>query len=430
MTTALQTALRDPLHASGINSYDVDTIRADFPILSRTVHARPGRPGKPLVYLDTGASAQKPRQVIEAVSRFYETSYSNVHRGLHALSAEATDAFEAARGKVRGFLNAGSNGEIVFAKNATEAINLVARSFGGLTMGEGDEVILSAMEHHANIVPWQLLRAEKGIVLRVVPVADDGTFRLDEYAGLFGPRTRMVAVTHCSNVLGTVTPAKEIVRIAHDHGVPVLLDGSQAVVHMPVDVRDLDADFYVFTGHKLYGPSGIGVLYGKAALLEKMPPFLGGGDMIRSVSFEETIFAPPPVRFEAGTPPIAQAVGLGAAIDYVTGLGREAIAAHEHALLGYATARLSEIPGLTILGRAPGKAAIVSFTLDCAHPHDIATILDSGGVAIRAGHHCAQPLMERFDVPATARASFGLYNTPAEIDMLVAALQHVRELFA
>ncbi len=427
---AAQTSLAARAPLSPAEGYDVAAVRADFPILSRTVHAQPGRPGRPLVFLDTGASAQKPRAVIDAVSRFYETRYANVHRGLHQLSAEATDAYEAARETVRRFLNAGSASEIVFSKNATESINLVARSYGGAFLSEGDEIILSAMEHHANIVPWQLLRAEKGIVLRIAPIDDDGNFLLDEYAKLFGPRTRLVAITHCSNVLGTVTPAAEIVRLAHDHGVPVLLDGSQAVVHGTVDVRALDVDFYAFTGHKLYGPSGIGVLYGKAALLERMPPFLGGGDMIRSVTFEKTLFAEPPARFEAGTPPIAQAVGLAAAIDYVTALGRDAIAAHEQALLDHATARLTAIPGLTIHGRAPGKAAILSFTMDCAHPHDVATILDSAGVAVRAGHHCAQPLMERLDVPATTRASLGLYNTTAEIDILAGALERVRELFA
>ena len=425
MTMSLQTenVIRMPLHVSGTSDYDINAVRADFPILSRTVYDRP------LVYLDSAASAQKPRQVIDAVSRLYERDYSNVHRGLHYLSNAATDAYEAARTKVQRFLGAGSDSEIVFTRNATAAINTVAFSYGRAFLKPGDEVVLSAMEHHANIVPWQLLREQTGIVIKVVPVDDTGNLMLDEYEKLLGPRTGLVAVTHASNVLGTINPAAEIVRLAHDRGIPVMLDGSQAVVHRPVDVRALDVDFYVFTGHKLYGPSGIGVLYGKRELLDRMPPYQGGGEMIRSVTFEKTTFADVPARFEAGTPPIAQAVGLGAAIDYVGDLGLERIAAHEQDLLVYATERMSAIPGLTIHGRAADKASIVSFTMDCAHPHDIGTIIDRAGVAVRAGHHCAQPLMERLGVSATARASFGLYNTRAEVDILVEALAGVRELF-
>lgn len=410
--------------------YDVEAVRRDFPILGRTVHDRPGRTGKPLTFLDSAASAQKPRQVMDAVRHAYEAEYANVHRGLHWLSMRATDLYEAARETVRAFLNAQASSEIVFTKGATEAINLVAGSFGRAFLEEGDEVVLSQMEHHANIVPWQLLRESRGIVIKVVPVDDDGRLDLDAYQAMLGPRTKMVAVTHCSNVLGTVNPVKSMIAMAHERDIAVLLDGSQGAVHLPVDVRDLDADFYVFTGHKLYGPTGIGVLYGKKSWLDRMPPYQGGGEMIHTVSFEETTFAEPPARFEAGTPPFVQAIGLAAAIDYVRGLGRDAIAAHEHNLLVYATEKLQAIPGLTILGRVPGKAAIVSFTLDCAHPHDIGTIIDFEGVAIRAGHHCAQPLMARYGVAATARASFGLYSTLGDVDRLVEALGMVREMFA
>ncbi|HLI10600.1 MAG TPA: cysteine desulfurase [Alphaproteobacteria bacterium] len=403
--------------------YDVERVRKDFPILSRPVY------GRPLVYLDNGASAQKPRVVIDTMREVMETDYANVHRGVHFLSQRATDRYEAARDTVARFLGA-SIKEIVFTRNATEAINLVAASYGRRFFETGDEVVISEMEHHANIVPWQLLQMERGISLKIVPVDEAGAFRLDAYAELLGPRTKLVAVTHCSNVLGTVTPAEEIVRLAHARGIPVLMDGSQAVVHRPVDVKALDVDFYVFTGHKLYGPSGIGVLYGKYDVLEKMPPYQGGGDMIRSVSFAGTTFKDPPERFEAGTPAIVEAIGLAAAIDYVTALGKEAIAGHEQQLLDYATRRLSAIPGLRIYGTASEKAAIVSFTLENAHAHDVGTIVDRAGVAIRTGHHCAQPLMERYGVAATARASFGLYNTFAEVDALVAAIESVREIFA
>lgn len=414
-------AIRQP---SRRNAYDVDAIRSDFPILSTRVH------GKPLVFLDSGASAQKPRQVIDAVRAVYESGYANIHRGVYQLSQVATERFEAVRGKVARFIGAGSPNEIVFTRNATEAINLVAQSYGRTFFKEADEVVISEMEHHANIVPWQILATQIGIKVCVAPIDETGALILEEFAKLLGPRTRLVAITHCSNVLGTVTPAAEIVRLAHDKGIPVLFDGAQAVVHEQVDVRALDADFYVFTGHKLYGPSGTGVLYGKKSLLAKMPPYQGGGDMIAHVSFAGTTFREPPYRFEAGTPAIAEVIGLGAAIDYVESVGRPAIAEWEHGLRDYATSRLAEVPGLTIYGTAPGKAAILSFALDCAHPHDIGTILDGEGVAVRAGHHCAEPLMERLGVPATARASFAMYNTTEDADALVAAIHKVREMFA
>ena len=421
--TKLGLASTAPL--SGDNStlaFDVERVRKDFPVLAEHVH------GKPLVYLDSGASAQKPTSVLEAMDEVYRTSYANVHRGAYYFSQHLTERYEGVRTKVASFLNAASDQEIVFTRNATEAINLVAHSFGN-RLQPGDEVIISEMEHHANIVPWQLLGDRTGINLKVVPVADDGSFSLDAYEALLGPRTRLVAITHTSNVLGTVTPMKEIVRLAHKAGARVLVDGAQAVVHGKVDVRDLDADFYAFTGHKLYGPTAIGVLYGKAELLKDMPPFLGGGDMIRMVSFAGTTYADPPHRFEAGTPPIVEAIGLGAAIDYVNAIGQDAIAAHEAGLLAYATDRLMQVEGLSIVGTAKEKASIVSFMLDGIHPHDIGTIVDREGVAIRVGHHCAQPLMERFGVPATARASMGLYNTRAEIDVLAEALEKVKEIF-
>lgn len=403
--------------------FDVEAVRRDFPILSRSVH------GKPLVFLDSAASAQKPRQVIDAERHVYEHEYANVHRGIYYLSQVATDRMEAARETVRVFLNAASDREIVFTRNATEAINLVAASWGRTFLREGDEIVITEMEHHSNIVPWQLLRDERGIVIRVAPVSDDGEFLMDEFARLLGPRTKLVAITHMSNVLGTVVPVRDVVRMAHDAGAKVLLDGAQAVTHMPVDVRELDADFYVFSSHKLYGPTGVGVLYAKEALLEAMPPYMGGGEMIRSVTFEQAEWADLPYKFEAGTPAIAQAIGLGAAIDYVTGHGLEAIGAHEADLLGYATQRLSAIDGLRIVGTAPGKASVLSFTMDCAHPHDVGTLLDRAGVAIRVGHHCAQPLMDRLGVVATARASFAMYNTREEVDTLATALEAVREFF-
>jgi len=403
--------------------YDVEKIRSDFPILSRLVH------GKPLVFLDTAASAQKPRAVLEAMRHCYEEEYANVHRGVYFLSERATQEFEAARGRVRAFLGAAEDREIVFAKGATEAINLVASSYGDRFLEPGDEIILSALEHHSNIVPWQLLRDRRGLVIKVVPVDDSGAFQFEEYEKLLTRRTRLVAVAHIANSIGTILPVQEIIRAAHAAGAVVLTDGCQAAPHQRIDVQALDADFYVFAGHKLYGPTGIGVLYGKAALLEAMPPYQGGGDMIRSVTFEKTEFAGIPSRFEAGTPNIAGAIGLGAAVDYVEAIGLEAIQRHEQALLAYGTERLSEIPGLRLIGTAPHKAGILSFTLDGAHPHDIGTILDRSGIAVRAGHHCAQPVMDRFGVAGTVRASLGLYTRFDEIDALADGLAKVKEIF-
>ncbi|TVR84680.1 MAG: cysteine desulfurase [Rhodospirillales bacterium] len=401
---------------------DVAKVRAEFPILKETVY------GRPLVYLDSAASAQKPRTVIEAVSRAYETSYSNVHRGAHRLSQLATDAFEDARETVARFVNAESADEIVFTRNATEALNLVAASYGRTFLTRGDEIVLTEMEHHANIVPWQLLRDEIGVVLRVVPIDDDGVLRLEALADLIGPRTRLVAITHCSNVLGTVTPLKEIVALAHGHGVPVVVDGSQGIVHAGVDVRDLDVDFYAFTGHKLYGPSGIGVLYGKRAWLERMPPYQGGGEMIDHVSFAETTFKAPPHRFEAGTPPIVQAIGLAAAVRYVSALGMEAIRAHEQALLAQATEALAGMGDVRIFGRAPGKAAIISFLVGSLHPYDVAAVLDRAGIAVRVGQHCAEPLMGRLGVDGTVRASFALYNDGTDVEALVEGIHKAKRM--
>ena len=409
--------------------YAVERVREDFPILTRLVHERPGRLGKPLVYLDNAASAQKPRAVIDAMTRCMELEYSNVHRGVHYLSQQTTDAYEAVRDKVQKLINAPSREEIVFTRNATEAFNLVAATWGRKFLGPGDEIVLSILEHHANIVPWQLLQAEKGFAIKVIPCDDRGVLDLDAYAGLLSAKTKLVSVTHGSNVLGTVPPAAEIIRIAHARGIPVMLDGSQAVPHMPVDVQALDVDFYVFTGHKLYGPTGIGALYGRKALLESMPPYQGGGDMIASVSFAGTTFREPPYRFEAGTPPIIEGIGLGAAIDYVQTLGLGNIGAHEHTLLEYATARLATLDGVRLVGTAPGKAAIVSFVIEGIHPHDIGMLADQMGVALRVGRHCAEPLMERFGLEATCRASFALYNTIAEAEALVEAVQAVKEFF-
>ena len=411
------------LHASGINAYDVNAIRADFPILSRTVY------GKPLVYLDNAASAQKPRSVIDAERFVYEEEYANVHRGLHYLSGAATDAFEASREAVRAFINAASIKEIVYTRGTTEAINLVAQTYGRAFLQPGDEIILSVLEHHSNIVPWQLLAQEKGLVIRVAPIDEDGNFLLDEYEKLLSPKTKLVAVTHMSNALGTVVPVKVVIDRAHAVGAKVLVDAAQAVTHMPVDVQALGCDFLVFSGHKLYGPTGIGILYGREDLLEAMPPWQGGGEMIRTVSFAGTTFADLPAKFEAGTPAIAQAIALKAAIDYVTALGLDTIAAHERELLDYGVDRMSQVPGLTIVSRARDRASIISFTMDQAHPHDIGTVIDQAGVAVRAGHHCAQPLMERLHLPATARASFALYNTKAEIDVMVEALDKVVRIF-
>ena len=404
--------------------YDVAAIRADFPILTERPY------GKPLVYLDNAASAQKPRAVLDRLTHFYEHEYANVHRGLHYLANAATDAYEAARESVRRYLGAGSVDEIVFTRSATEAINLVAASFGLNGIGEGDEIVLSVMEHHANIVPWHFLRERKGAVLRWVDVADDGSFSLEAFERALTKRTKIVAITQMSNVTGTTTPLKEIITIAHSHGVPVLVDGSQGAVHGGADVRDLDVDFYVMTGHKLYGPTGIGVLYGKAERLEALPPFNGGGEMIQDVTLDAITYNAPPHRFEAGTPPIAQAVGLGAALDYIEGVGRARIQAHEAALSVYAHERLGRINSLRIIGTAPDKGPILSFTMEGAHAHDISTIIDRSGVAVRAGTHCAMPLLHRFGVTSTCRASFALYNTREEVDVLADALVRAHKLFA
>ncbi len=422
MSTSAST-VKARIAAAKQDGFDVARVRADFPILAQRVY------DKPLVYLDNGASAQKPRAVIDSIGHTYETQYANVHRGIHYMSQQATEAMEAAREKVRGFINAGEAREIIFVRGATEGINLVAASWGQRNLKPGDEIILSVMEHHSNIVPWQLACERFGAALKVAPIDDAGELMMEQYEGLFSSRTRLVAMTHVSNALGTITPIADIIRIAHDHGVPVLVDGCQAVPHMEVDVRALDADFYVFSGHKLYGPSGVGVLYGKAALLESMPPYQGGGEMIEQVSFDGTTFAELPFKFEAGTPHIAGTIAMGAAVDYVGGLGFEGINAHEAELLAYATERIGAFNNIRIIGTARDKAAIISFVIDGVHPHDAGTILDREGVAVRTGHHCAQPVMERFDVTATIRASFALYNTRDEIDTLVAALDRVQEIF-
>jgi cysteine desulfurase/selenocysteine lyase len=401
---------------------DVERIRRDFPILSRQIR------GRPLVYLDNGASAQQPRAVIDAVRDYHELHHANVHRGVHTLSQEATDLYEGAREKVRRFVNAGSTREIVFVRGTTEAINLVAQSWGRPRLRPGDEIVITWLEHHANIVPWQQVCQQTGAVLRVVPIDRRGVVDFDACLALLGPRTRMVAVAHVSNALGTVLPVQQVVAAARDRGIATLVDGAQAVPHQRVDVRSLDCDFYAFSGHKLFGPTGIGVLYARQPVLESMPPWQGGGDMILTVSFERTTYNALPYRFEAGTPNIAGAVGLGAAIDYVEGIGMDRIARHEHELLAYATRRLEQVPGLTIIGTAPEKASLVSFVIDGIHPHDLGTILDAEGVAIRTGHHCAMPVMDFFGLPATARASLAFYNTRAEIDVLVAALGTAREM--
>lgn len=404
--------------------YDVERIRTDFPILYREIY------GKPLVYLDNGASAQKPLSVIEAMDHAYRFEYANVHRGLHYLSNTATERFEEARETVRRFLNAPSVDQIIFTRNATEAINLAAASFGALEIGEGDEIVLSIMEHHSNIVPWHFHRERKGAVLKWAPISDEGDLLLDEFERLLTPRTKIVAITHMSNVLGTVVPIKQVIELAHARGIPVLVDGSQAAVHLPVDVQDLDADFYVFTGHKTYGPSGIGVLYAKKKYLDIMPPYQGGGEMIEIVEVDRITYGKAPHRFEAGTPAIVEAIGLSAALSYMMQVGRDRIAEHEAEIGAYAFERLKEVPGLTLYGTAKDKGAIHAFTIDGLHPHDVSTIIDRSGIAIRAGHHCAQPLMERLGVTATCRASFAMYNTKAEVDALVAALTRAREFFA
>jgi cysteine desulfurase / selenocysteine lyase len=405
--------------------FDVERVRADFPALTSV------RPyGKTLVYLDNAASVQKPRQVIERIAHAYEHEYANVHRGLHYLANAATDAYEAAREQVRAFLNAGSVDEIIFTRSATEAINLVSYSYGAPRIGEGDEIVLTIMEHHANIVPWHFLRERQGAVLKWVGIDEEGALDMDAFERALSPRTKLVAVTHMSNMLGTVNPVADIIRIAHAHGVPVLVDGSQGAVHLNVDVQALDADFYVFTGHKTYGPTGIGVLYAKRALLEEMRPFNGGGEMIDVVTTESVSYNAPPHRFEAGTPPLVQAIGLGAALAYMEGIGRDAIRAHEADLTAYAHEQLGRLNSIRIYGQAPGKGGIVAFEMKGAHAHDVATVIDRSGVAVRAGTHCAMPLLQHYGVTSTCRASFAMYNTREEVDKLVEALQKAESLFA
>jgi cysteine desulfurase / selenocysteine lyase len=404
-------------------AFDVQAIRRDFPILRERVH------DKPLVYLDNAATTQKPRRVIDRLNAFYRRENANVHRGVHLLSERATDAYEDARRTVCRFLNAADPKEIVFVRGTTEAINLVAQSYGRTHVGSGDEIVITTMEHHSNIVPWQIVCEQTGARLRVAPMTDDGDVDLDAYEALLSARTKIVAVVHVSNALGTINPIAEIVRIAHAGGIPVLVDGAQAVAHMPVDVRALDCDFYAFSGHKVFGPTGIGVLYARASLLDAMPPYQGGGDMISAVTFERTLYNVPPYKFEAGTPDIAGAIGLAAALEYVEAIGLDHVRAHEHELLAYGTAALSQVPGLRLTGTAAHKAGILAFVLEGVHPHDIGTILDREGVAIRTGHHCCQPLMDRLGVPATARASLALYNTREEVDALARALDKVREVF-
>ena len=404
--------------------YDLARVREDFPILKELIH------GKPLVYLDNAATAQKPWQVINAERDYYAHLNANIHRGVHDLSQRATDAFESARGKVRQFVNARKNEEIIFVRGATEAINLVAASYGRSTLKAGDEIIVSEMEHHSNIVPWQMTCEATGAVLRVIPMSDAGELDMDAYAKLLNERTKIVAITHVANALGSIMPVKKITQMAHAVGAVVLVDGAQAAPHIAIDVQDLDVDFYAFSGHKIYGPTGIGILYGKEVLLEAMPPYQGGGDMIRTVSFEKTTYNVLPYKFEAGTPFIAGAIGLGAAIDYINDLGLDNIAAHEHDLLEYATTLSRDIPELKIIGTAHDKASVFSFTLGRIHPHDIGTILDHEGIAVRTGHHCAMPVMERLGIAATARASFGLYNTRGEVDALFVGIRKVQKVFA
>jgi len=408
----------------GFSEYDIAAIRREFPILRQSIH------GKPLVYLDNAASSQKPQAVIDTMSRFYATEYANIHRGVHALSEQATAAYEGARETVRRFVNAADTREIVFVRGATEAINLVASSFLRPRMRSGDEVVLTTLEHHSNIVPWQLVCEEKGGKIVEAPIDDDGALLLDRFEALLGPRTRIVAVTHVSNALGTRNPIAEIVRMAHSRGIPVLVDGAQGAAHGGVDVRALGCDFYALSGHKIYGPSGIGVLYGKQEHLDAMPPYQGGGEMIRTVTLQKSTYADSPHRFEAGTPAIAGAVGLGAALQYLESLGLDAIARHEDALLRAATEKVGALPGIRLLGTAKDKAAVLSFLVEGVHAHDVGTVLDHEGIAVRAGHHCAQPVMDRFGVPATARASFALYNTADEIDALVRGIRRVQEIFA
>jgi cysteine desulfurase / selenocysteine lyase len=423
MTTAARSPQID-LSGADTQPFDVQRIRRDFPILQTTVR------GKPLVYLDNAATSQKPVQVIEAMRRYYEAGNANIHRGVHYLSEHATEEHEAARATAQSFINAAHAHEIIFVRGTTEGINLVAQTYGRANVRAGDEVLITAMEHHSNIVPWQILCEEKGAKLRVVPINDAGELLLDEFAKLLSPRSKIVALTHVSNALGTINPIKRIVEMAHGHNVPVLVDGAQAVPHLAVDVQDLGVDFYVFSGHKVYGPTGIGILYGKTALLEAMPPYQGGGDMISSVTFEKTLYNKLPFKFEAGTPHVAGAIGLAAALDYVNSLGITTVGAYEHEVLDYATKTVGDLSGVRLVGTAKNKTGVLSFTLEGIHPHDIGTILDQEGIAIRTGHHCAQPIMQRYGIPATARASFAMYNTKQEVDALAAGIQKVREVFA
>jgi cysteine desulfurase / selenocysteine lyase len=422
MTTAPNT-VRWPQPATQAD-FDVYRVRADFPILARKVQ------GKPLVYLDNAATTQKPQAVIDAIVRYYTEQNANIHRGVHTLSEQATESYEQARAFAQRFLNAAEPSEIIFVRGTTEGVNLVAQTWGRTHVGRGDEIVISTMEHHSNIVPWQILCEQQGARLRVAPINDDGELLLDEFEKLLGPKTKLVSLVHVSNVLGTVNPVRKVVEMAHQRKARVLLDGAQAVPHLSVDVRALDCDFYVFSGHKVYGPTGIGVLYGKAELLDAMPPYQGGGDMIRSVTFEKTLYNRLPYKFEAGTPHVSGAIGLRAALEYVNAMGPDRIAAHEHQVLAYGTERLLAIPGLRLIGTAREKEGVLSFVVDGIHPHDVGTVLDQEGIAIRTGHHCAQPLMQRFGVPATARASLALYNTMEEIDALSSGLHKVREVFA
>ena len=422
MTTVSDTIMQT-VRPDRSTRFDVDEVRRDFLILREKVY------GKPLIYLDNAATSQKPQFVIETLQKYYSLENANIHRGIHFLSERATRAYEDARAKVGGFLNAEESREIIFVRGTTEGINLVAQSYGRKFIGEEDEIILSAMEHHSNIVPWQILCEQVGARLRIIPMNDDGELLIDEYERLLSDKTKLVAVTHLSNALGTINPIKQIIQIAHRHGVPVLVDGAQAVPHLEVDVRDLDCDFYAFSGHKLYGPTGVGVLYGRASLLDAMPPYQGGGDMISSVTFEKTLYNVLPYKFEAGTPNIAGVIGLGAAIDYLSQVGLELVTAYERELLDYATETISTIAGVQIIGTAKEKAGVLSFVLDGVHAHDIGTILDREGIAIRTGHHCAMPVMQRFGVPATARASLAFYNTREEVDALVGAIHNVKRMF-
>lgn len=418
----MSTAVKDVRAGSGL--LDLERIRADFPILSRKVH------DLPLVYLDNAATTQKPQAVIDAISNYYAFNNANIHRGVHLLSQTATDAYEAARATVQRFLNAAEPSEIIFVRGATEGINLVAQTYGRQHVGAGDEVVITAMEHHSNIVPWQMLCEEKGARLRVAPINDQGELLIDPFEALLNSKTKFIAVPHISNALGTINPIAQLVEMAHRRNIPILVDGAQAVPHTSVDVRALGCDFYVFSGHKVYGPTGVGVLYGKRELLDAMPPYQGGGDMIRSVTFEKTLYNQLPYKFEAGTPNMAGVIGLAAAIDYVTEIGLDAIAAHEQELLLYGTRALHSVPGLRLIGTAKEKASVLSFVIEDIHPHDIGTVLDRQGIAIRTGHHCAQPVMQRFSIPATARASLAVYNTTGELDALVAGIYKLKEVFA